>query len=402
MTTNKTKVSAVSVDSYDQQQIDGAVAELLDQLGGIEQYAPQGAKVLLKANLVRDMHPDQAGTTHPAVLCALANIIATRCGATVVVGDSSGGLYTKEYMGLVYRKTHMNYVADNSPAFINGNFGATNTNIGGKVLHSTIIIDAFVEADVVINVGKLKMHSFAGYTGAVKNLFGLVAGLVKVELHSRFCDLDTFVDCLIDIEQYASPKIALHILDAVVGMEGTGPTNGTPRHIGKLIASSNPYLCDYVANCLYCDPWSQPVLVKAVERGVLDRQLSNLDFDLVKWHSNFMLDFATVTVVGGGVFLKVPKWIRKPIRNQLTQKAVIKTKTCRGCTKCATHCPQNAITITNNIAHIDQSKCIRCYCCQELCPFDAVLLKKPPLYRIFRALSHSRGANKASNNGTNS
>ncbi len=390
MTTDKIKVATTCVDSYNQQAVDSGVLQLLEQLGGIEQYVPQGATVLLKANLVRDMHPDQAGTTHPTVLCGLANVIADRCNATVVVGDSSGGLYTREYMNMVYRKTQMNYVCDNSPATLNQDFGATNTIIGGKVLHSTSIIDAFINADVVINVGKLKMHSFAGYTGAVKNLFGLVAGLVKVEMHSRYPDLDSFIDCLIDIEQYASGKTVLHILDAIVGMEGSGPTNGKPRQIGKLIASSDPYLCDYVANCLYCDPYTQPVLNKAIERGVLDSNVSNLDYDLAEWSKYHMADFDTVTVVGGSVFLNCPRWLKKPIMNQLTQRASVKKKSCKACQKCIVHCPQQAITIVAGVAHIDQSKCIRCYCCQELCPFDAVALHKPILYRIVRGLSHGK------------
>ncbi len=390
MITDKIKVSAVAVDGYDQHLIDEAVGQLLDQLGGIDQFVTEGDTVLLKANLVRDMHPDQAGTTHPTVLCALANIISTQCNATVIVGDSSGGLYTKEYMNAVYRKTQMTYVSSNSPAQLNSDFGATTINIGGKVLHSTSIIDAFVNADVVINVGKLKMHSFAGYTGAVKNLFGLIAGLVKVELHSRYPDLDSFVDCLIDIEQYASSKTKLHILDAVVGMEGSGPTNGKPRKIGQLIASSDPYLCDYVANSLYCDPLSQPVLNKAVDRGVLDSSVGSLDFDMDSWAQYYIEDFDKVTVVAQEMFLKMPQWLRRPVMNQLTQKAVINGKKCRACQKCIVHCPQQAITLVDGVAHIDQSRCIRCYCCQELCPFDAVKLNKPLLYKVVRGLSHGK------------
>lgn len=390
--TQMIKVATIATDSYDQQVIDSATAQLLDQLGGIENIVPQGAKVFIKANLVRDMHPDRAGTTHPTVLCALSNIIADKCNATVTVGDSSGGLYTAEYMGAVYRRCNMTYVTANSSAVLNSDYGSSTVDIGGKVLYNTSIIDAFINADVVINVGKLKMHSFTGYSGAVKNLYGLVAGLVKVELHSRFGDLDSFANCLIDIEQYASSKIVLHVLDAVIGMEGAGPTNGTPVKIGQLMASTDPYLLDYVANCLYCNPSSQPILNKAIERGVLDASLCNLDFDLQKWHNNFLPNFKVVTVMDNSTFLNAPAWLRKLVRNKLTQKVAIRRKKCRACSKCVNHCPEQAITITGNVAVVDQSKCIRCYCCQELCPFDAVALKKSLLYRVARGMSGKKSS----------
>jgi formate hydrogenlyase subunit 6/NADH:ubiquinone oxidoreductase subunit I len=32
--------------------------------------------------------------------------------------------------------------------------------------------------------------------------------------------------------------------------------------------------------------------------------------------------------------------------------------------------------------HVDLSKCIRCFCCQELCPYHAVEIKRNKLSQI--------------------
>lgn len=386
----KIKVSAVSAKTYDQTEIDNAVVEMLNQLGGIEKFVPQNGLVLLKANLVRDMSPEMAGTTHPTVLIALANEIAKKTKATVVVGDSSGGAYTTGAMNAVYRKCQMTAVEQNCKATLNQNFEFQSVNLNGKVLHNTDIIDIFFKADVVINVTKLKSHGFTGYTGAVKNLFGLIAGFVKVEMHSRFPELNDFLDLLIDIEQFAKDKVVLHVIDAVVAMEGNGPTNGQPKFVGKIMASQNPYLLDFVATSLICDPLKTPLLEKAVERDLLD--LEQLDFDLESWKEEYIEDFDVIEVLTSNSFLKLPKWLQRLLKENINKKVKI-LKHCKACGKCKTHCPRDAITIAKR-AKVDQSKCIRCFCCQELCPFDAVKLKKPIVYRVVQRFSHSKDRNK--------
>lgn len=388
-TSTPTKVAYYNIDNYNQDNVDRAIADILQQLGGIEQFVPQGSCVMIKANLVRDMHPDLAGTTHPAVITALARLVGERCKATVVVADSSGGAYTKSYMHIVYNRCKMTDVVDNTTnASLNQDFDYTNCSLDGVQLKNIDIINAFLNADVVINVAKLKTHSFAGYSGAVKNLYGLIPGLVKVETHSRYPDLGNFCDVLLDIEQFAKSKITLHVIDGIVGMEGEGPTNGKPKAIGKLIASANPYLLDYVATSLFCNAMTQPLLQKAQARGLLD--ISQLDFDMDSWSQYYITKFKRVDVIATNGFLNLPQWLARMLKSNLTQKVKIRKKVCRACRKCVEHCPNKAISIVNKKAHITQKNCIRCYCCQELCPFDAVALKKPLVYRVARTLSRTK------------
>lgn len=385
----KSKVVAVSATDYNQQTVQNAVDELLQGLGGLEQYVPQNAKVFVKVNLVRDMPPEKCGTTHPAVVIALVNRLS-EITQNIVVGDSSGGLYTKAAMGVVYAKCKMTDVAEQTCATLNDDFDYAVADIDGQVVKSCEITNSFLDADVVINVTKLKTHSFAGYTGAVKNLYGLIPGLVKVEMHSRYPDLGDFCNLLCDIERFASKKIVLHVIDAIVGMDGDGPTNGKPKPMGKLLASVDPYALDVVAVSLFADPFEMPLLQVAEKRGLVSRDLSAIDFDFEAWKASRIDDFDISPVTSADTFLNMPPWVKKLAKKYLTKKVAIDKKICRGCGKCARHCPAKAIKVVDGKANIKQSKCLRCYCCQELCPFDAVRFKKSLLYRFVHTFSHTK------------
>ncbi|NIQ10345.1 MAG: DUF362 domain-containing protein, partial [Gammaproteobacteria bacterium] len=115
----------------------------------------------------------------------------------------------------------------------------------GTFHHLEIAREA-LEADVIINLPKLKTHQMMGYTGAVKNMFGLVVGMRKVRLHLQAgTDKAFFALMLLELAERFIP--ALSIMDAVVGMEGNGPGNGDPVQLGALLASASPLALDTVA-----------------------------------------------------------------------------------------------------------------------------------------------------------
>ncbi len=387
------KVAISPCQDYQSQNVQNAMDCLLDQLGGLSNYVKPNQKVFVKVNLVRDMSPDKHGTTHPQVVIALVNQLS-KITPNVVVGDSCGGLYTKGVMNTVYSKCKMTDVAEQTIATLNDDFDFQTVDICGKVVQKCEIINAFLNADVVINLTKLKTHSFAGYTGAVKNLYGLIPGLIKVEMHSRFPDLGDFCHLLCDIEQFASQKIVLHMIDGIIGMEGEGPTNGSPKFIGQLLAGANPYALDVVAVSLFADPFQMPLLQVAESRGLVSRDLSQIDCNFHTVLQSKVQNFDVPEVTSADTFLNMPKWVKKLAKKYLTKKVKIDKKQCRGCGKCATHCPAKAIEIKDKKAKISQSKCIRCYCCQELCPFDAVRFKKSLLYRFVHTFSHSKNKSK--------
>ena len=383
------KVAMSACADYQPQNVQTAVSDVLAQLGGLQNFVKPDQKVFIKVNLVREMSPDKHGTTHPEAVIALVNELS-KITQNIIVGDSCGGMYTKGVMNVVYNKCKMTEIANRTCAKLNDDFDFQTVELNGKSLQKCEIINAFTSADVVINFTKLKTHSFAGYTGAVKNLYGLIPGLLKVELHSRFPDLGDFCNLLCDIEQYAKSKIVLHMIDGVIGMEGAGPTNGKPKFIGQILASPNPYELDVVAVSLFGKPFDMPLLQVARERGLVSNDLDTIDFDFATLADKFVDNFDIPEVTSANTFLNMPKWVKKLAKKYLTKKVKIDKNRCRGCGKCVTHCPAEALQVVDKKAKLTQSKCIRCYCCQELCPFDAVQLKKTFMYRVLHTFSHTK------------
>ena len=295
---------------YQPQNVQTAVSDVLAQLGGLQNFVKPDQKVFIKVNLVREMSPDKQGTTHPEAVIALVNELS-KITQNIIVGDSCGGMYTKGVMNVVYNKCKMTEIANRTCAKLNDDFDFQTVELNGKSLQKCEIINAFTSADVVINFTKLKTHSFAGYTGAVKNLYGLIPGLLKVELHSRFPDLGDFCNLLCDIEQYAKSKIVLHMIDGVIGMEGAGPTNGKPKFIGQILASPNPYELDVVAVSLFGKPFDMPLLQVAKERGLVSDDLDTIDFDFATLEGKFVDNFDIPEVTSANTFLNMPKWVKK-------------------------------------------------------------------------------------------
>ncbi|MEG1711032.1 MAG: DUF362 domain-containing protein [Clostridia bacterium] len=381
----------VKVRSYNQTEVDNGIDTLLKLLGGIEKYIKPNMKVFIKANLVREMTPDKAATTHPAIIEALCKKIK-EIGAQVIVGDSSSGVYNLAYMTAIYKTTGMDIACKNSGALLNEDFSSSVIfNENSAVLKNAQLTNSFLTADVVINVCKLKTHGLTGYSGAVKNLYGLIPGLVKIEMHSKFNTLDTLCNCLVDIARIASEKIKLHIIDGIIGMDGNGPTNGAPKKMDVLIASSNAYYADMAAISLFGDPLENPIIQTAINREIITEQKEEilaLREDLKEYAA---LDFNAIDVkLATSGFKDMPKFIKALFRSSMSRKVSINKKICVGCGKCKLHCPGKAIEIKNKKAHINQNKCIRCYCCQELCPKNAVKYNKPILYGIVHKLSERK------------
>ena len=123
---------------------------------------------------------------------------------------------------------------------LNEDFGYTEVDFpAGKSLRRFACVDWLRACDGVINFCKLKSHGMMGMTAAVKNLYGVIPGTHKSEYHYRYEDPMRFADMLVDLNEYVKPRLCL--CDAVEIMEGNGPTMGTPRHLGLVLACRDPY-----------------------------------------------------------------------------------------------------------------------------------------------------------------
>jgi uncharacterized protein (DUF362 family) len=241
------EVSIVKCEDYNYEKVKNAVRSSFNNLGGIHTFITPSDKVLLKVNLLIRRRPEKAATTHPSIVQAIAELVI-EAGGKPIIGDSPGGyhFYKKEILKSVYETCGMIEAAERSGADLNYNTEVVDIPYPeGKVIKNIKTIKPLLKADKVINVPKVKTHMMTVYSGAVKNLFGIIPGSFKAEYHLRFEDTMDFSNLLIDLCLFAKP--VLTIMDAVIGMEGYGPTNGNPKQVGLIIAGTNPYELDIIA-----------------------------------------------------------------------------------------------------------------------------------------------------------
>ena len=214
------RVALCKCDDYEQTKVDAAVARAISLLGGMEQFVKAGQTVVIKANMLMKCDVEKCATTHPSVVEAVGKLAKQAGAARIIIADSAGGPFTEGYMNSIYKSSGLKDVAERNGFEMNANFDTYSVNMPeAKVGKHFLICDCLQQADVIINVCKLKTHTFTGYTNAIKNMFGAIPGLAKVEMHGQFRTLDVFGDFLIDVWNYFGNKIVLNVADAVMAME---------------------------------------------------------------------------------------------------------------------------------------------------------------------------------------
>ena len=190
---------------------------------------------------------------------------------------------------------------------------------------------------------------------------------------------------LVDLAEFCKPRLC--ICDAVISMEGNGPTQGSPCPIGALAAGFSSHKLDLA--CAYLIGLCKedvPTLQAAFLRGLIPAEITSLrisgdierfrvkDFKTPKSQRTTAFGFG-----GNGLFGRI---CQKFIVHALTPKPNLHAKTCIGCEKCAKICPAGAITMKNGKPSIDRSRCIRCFCCQEFCPKGALYVHRTAIARL--------------------
>lgn len=374
-------VAVVRCKTYDVEAVKPALEEALNAVNGLD-FVKSGMKIIIKPNLVSFKKPDAAATTHPALLEALVEMLLAR-GADVTIGDSPGGPHSLPLLNRVYAATGMDRL-EKLGAKLNRNMNEKNVDFPeGKVLKNFTYTEYLDEADAIIDFCKLKSHGMLGMSAAVKNLFGTIPGLKKPEVHYKFQNDAEFADMLVDLNEYFKPRLA--ICDAVVGMEGNGPTAGTPRQIGAIIASKSTYYADVVgAELIGMNIDGLPTLQAAYERGFAPASSKNL---------RVYGDIRALTVddfkappVRGLSFMRKGNVLHFISKAALEHKPTLKKRLCVGCGECARMCPAKAIEMKNKKPHINREKCIRCFCCQEFCPRAAMVAHRPLAAKVLNKL----------------
>lgn len=358
-------VSLVRCERYDRHEVEQAVRRVVNLMGGISRFVKPGDQVLLKPNLLSANLPEKHITTHPELVRAVARLVLD-AGGTPSVGDSPAlepfnRVAEKSGMAAVARELGINLVPLHAPTPVEPP--------EGSMFRKIEIAAPVLEADVVINLPKLKTHCQMLLTLGIKNLFGTIVGQQKGEWHFMAgVDRDTFASLHLDIYQVIKPLIT--IVDGIWGMEGRGPSNGKPRQINLIAASRDAVALDvFLCHLLGVPLISFPLYRAARSRGIGESDIERIT-TLGDSPDAFSITKFRVPHLDSVSF--VPNFLNRLSKRLFISKPVRAGDICTGCGQCARICPAGAIQIRDKQSTFDYDLCIRCFCCQEICPEDAI------------------------------
>ena len=378
------KVALVPCGDY--AQATEAVASAIDLIGGVEPLIQKEEKLLLKPNLLAKTTAEQACTTHPAVLSGVASYLLSHGYANLTWGDSPGHgdpLAIAKECGIAPAMEALHIpMADFSA-------GTPTPYPLGQATKEFILANGVLEADGIVNVCKMKTHMLERITGAQKNLFGCVFGLNKGATHVKYPNSVEFAKLLADLNEMLPAR--LHIMDGVVAMEGNGPQSGTPKKMGVILASTDPVALDTVfASLVHLDPALVPTNVIGAARGIGETDVSKIEVVTIdgsmtvaeaqEEYGDKEFDVYRAAEDKGEI-----SYLR-PFKKLLKRKPKIKKDLCVACGICVKSCP-----VPGGALHFkkkgkppiyDYTKCIECYCCQEMCPKKAIYAYQNPITRI--------------------
>lgn len=362
----KAKVAVVRCPDYDQSNLQDALRKALDLIGEAREFS-KDSKVLIKPNLLSSRPPESGADTHPEFVRAVIKVIKER-GASPYVGDSPGGKIRNT--DIVYENSGIKKVAREE-------------NVELVKFDKAVGVDGYPiakpvkEADYFINLPKAKTHNLTILTGAIKNVYGVIPGMAKIEFHMKAPDPLNFSKILVQIFKRARPDLS--IMDAVIAMEGSGPAAGHLRNLGLILASRDAVALDAVfSKIVGIDPKDIDMVRLACEEGLGVCDLDEIDIVGEKIKDVCVYDFKLPATRS---LHRVPWPLLKFLSKRIWFRPAFDIRKCKECMICQEICPVRAITVKDK--KVDFDKCIACLCCMEMCPHDALVLKRSLLAKVF-------------------
>jgi uncharacterized protein (DUF362 family) len=290
---------------------------LLEPFGGMGAFVKSGNRVLLKPNLLTGARPGKECTTRPELVFVVAQMVI-EVGGQPFLGDSPAFGSAK---GVAVANGYLPILEELNIPIIDFH-GQRYQTVSEEFNHLRLSKEA-MEADVVINLPKIKSHSQLVLTMGVKNLFGCVPGKMKAWWHMEAGkDANRFGEMLVETARAIHPNLT--ILDGIIGHEGNGPSGGEPRSLGILGASPDVFALDRaMVEILNVSPEQVPTVAASMRLGVCP-ELESIHFphlqpDLLKiddWRlpDKFLpIDFAMPRVVKSTFKHLYIRFIKEPI-----------------------------------------------------------------------------------------
>lgn len=371
-TGNPGSVSLFACPDYNPGRLDEVVEAAADHSGFPD---IRGKRILVKPNLLKGAMPESAVTTHPEFVAAVLRFLWKRGASRIAVGDSPG--FQSPLSAAKAAGIH-DAVIGCGAEWVDFLPGKQRPAPGARLVKSFALASVLDECDLVVNLPKLKTHRLMNYTGAIKNLFGLVPGLGKSGMHLRFPDKVKFGTMLVDLS--FSIANCFTFMDGIVAMEGEGPGDGDPYNLGLLLASDDAAALDWTAAaCIGYDPARIPYLVDALSRSGRDPDKPDISVGPCKMSEVAAKDFALLPYgkSTSAAIAAIPAFARPFMARLVADRPIFHPDKCVGCSACVRICPAKALELGRNVKgehqiRIDDLSCITCFCCHEICPAHAI------------------------------
>lgn len=328
----------------------------------------KGKKIIVKPNALRANPPEEAVTTHPAVLKAVIEELEKHDPAQIVVGDNPG-MISYGANEATFKKTGLLAAAGNY--YRNIGDSAAKIDIDSRLYKTLSVSNAILDADIYISLPKFKTHGLTILSGAIKNNYGILPGAQKADGHCSAGNPFNFHELVVDVYGIRIPDLI--IVDAILGMEGNGPVSKEVRQIGKILASDNGVAIDAtIARMMGYDPANLRFLQVAQQKGYGDYAAEKIE---IMGELSPIADFKLPPAAygdGDGMPASGQGFIEKLTRMRPSADRTL----CTGCGTCVDECPAQALSLVDGYPQVATERCIACYCCQEKCPEKAIQLRQ--------------------------
>jgi len=363
----KPRVSIIKCDNYETDLVESSIRRSIDLIGGIQSFIKPSSRVLVKPNLLMAKGPEFGITTHPEVVRAVIRILKEiNCQVFLGDGPSVWGNQIED-VDAVYRISGIFKVCEEE--------GATLVKFDKRRMRKYFPLTTWLDdCDSIVNLSKFKTHEFTLLTGAIKNLFGLVSGTYKTELHKNFSDINDFSRMLVDILEEVRPSLT--IVDGILALEGNGPaTSGKVRKLGLVIAGQDCVAIDTImAKIIGIQPQDVVSTKEAALRKLGVCEINSID--ILGERLENVMEQSFILPSTSLARRKIPRFVINIIKKLIKYYPVPIYERCIKCFACIKICPNKCITMSKKGIVYDYKKCIACFCCQETCPEAAIKLRK--------------------------
>ena len=372
----KTKIAIQKIRNED---VKTSVFSALELIDAQKLMQKDNMVVLLKPNLLMGKPAERAVNTHPEVVRAVIQWVKQFKPSKIYVCDSAGGA-KPGITEIAMKESGIQDICEEEGAICvpfektERELYVVKDALELKEISSSSLIR---EADLIINIPKIKTHWQCTLTCCIKNMFGTVLLANKAKTHAQAAVLERFCSALVDIYSISKPQLT--VIDGYYCMEGQGPSSGDVVKLDIVLAGYDGVALDStVCKIIGFEPSEILYLTKAEEKKLGTTDLEKVEI-VGETIESVYRKFKRPKLKP--ISMPLPKWLADYIGKTIFKASVkFNREKCKLCSTCWTNCPVNAITPPyeikkGNIPKWDSKKCITCFCCVELCPNEAVKFK---------------------------